>query len=386
MSQTSHEPLPMSFNPADEHRNARVLVIAELGVNHQGDPEVGRRLIAEAAAAGADAIKLQLFKAEALLSNQAVFAAYQKGCGDSPVEMLRALELQPDAMRMLAEQAHRHGLGCMVTPFSLADVEALAALPIDAVKIASPDAVNKPLLQAAGRLGLPMFISTGACMLEEVRSAAGMLGRHEAGGALLHCISQYPTPTAGAQLGAIAVMRRRFGLPVGYSDHTTALHTGALAVAAGACVIEKHLTLNRDDPGPDHAASLDPEQMCVYIRQVREAQAALGQMCKTPQPGEADVRHVSRQSVCATRDLPVGTRLRAEDLTFKRPGDGVPARFLDELIGRTLTRPVTANDLLQWDDLASTSRAASDSDSNTRSLGISAPSTPEWRQLPSAAA
>ncbi len=325
-------------------------MIAEVGVNHDGDAGVAGRLIEAASRAGADAVKFQYFHPDRLLSDQAELAGYQQGQAASQRELLDKLALPIDVLAGLVECARGCGLAAVVTPFSPADPAELAGLGLSAIKTASPDAVNTPLLEACAALGLPMLISTGTCEFAELEPAAGLLRRHGAGGALLHCVSSYPTPMDAAQLGGVVAMREALSLPVGYSDHTSGLETGALAVMAGAVVIEKHLTHDRSAKGPDHAASLDPGQMTQYIANVREAQAAMGRLVKQVSGVERDVRGVSRQSVCAVRDLPAGHVLLVEDLTVKRPGTGVPANALPTLIGKQLLKPVAANHLLKPGD------------------------------------
>ncbi len=339
----------------------RVGVIAELGVNHDGRLDIALSLVDAAAAAGVDAIKVQLFHPDRLLSNQAVLASYQAGKAEDARRLLAGLALGVAQLMPIAERARQHGLLFIATPFSPCDIEDLAELGVDAVKIASPDAVNQPLLDAAATLGRPMLISTGTCDLEELTPAALMLrtmatdpASPMAGGALLHCVSSYPTAREDAALGALAVMREALGVPIGYSDHTTEVDTGALAVAAGAVVLEKHLTHDKSAPGPDHAASLNAEELTAYVRRVRDAEMVMGPAVKRVLPVERDVRRVSRQSVCVTRDLPAGHVLTAGDLTVKRPGTGIPASRLHSLIGRALALAVRGNDLLREDhvDLA----------------------------------
>ncbi|MEO0588404.1 MAG: N-acetylneuraminate synthase family protein, partial [Planctomycetota bacterium] len=257
-----------------------------------------------------------------------------------------------------ADAAHHRGLAFVVTPFSLADVDDLAQLPIDAVKIASPDAVNAPLLDRAAQLGKPMLISTGTCDNAELDDAARVA--QVSGGALLQCVSSYPAPTDQAALGGIAKLRSTWDdllpdaprLRVGYSDHTPGVTTGALAVAAGACLLEKHLTTDPTRPGPDHAASLAPQAFADYVRQARDAAAMLGPIAKRPQPCEADVARVARQSLCTTRDLPAGHTLTHDDLAIKRPGTGIPASLLQHTVGRTLRTARPADTVLTPDHLA----------------------------------
>lgn len=344
------------FQMADAEHGPRAMVVAEIGVNHDGDAAVAQRLIAHAAAAGADAVKFQLFHPDRLLSNAGLLARYQHGKADDARALLLNLVLDLDTMAMLRDAAHDHGLRFVLTPFSEDDVEDLKSLDVDAVKIASPDAVNKPMLRAAAALGLPILISTGTCDLEELGTATESVRELETesnpvGGALLHCVSSYPTPRESAALGGIRAMREALAVPVGYSDHTPSPDTGALAVMAGAVVLEKHLTHDQAAPGPDHAASLPPDGFASYVRKVREAETMHGPIVKQVLDIERDVRKVSRQSVCASRNLPAGHVLTRADLTWKRPGTGIPAAELDRVIGRPLRRAVAVNDLLTWEDL-----------------------------------
>lgn len=343
--------LPL-FHPATPDTPPQVLVIAELGVNHDGSVERALELVAAAAAAGADAIKLQLFRPERLLSRQATLAAYQTRSAGDPQELLRKLVLSVDGMAVCRDAARARGLSLIVTPFSPGDVDDLASLGIDAVKIASPDAVNPLVWRPALGLGVPVLVSTGTCELEELSPIAAALAGHGPGGCLLQCVSAYPTEEADASLAGIGVLRERFGVPVGYSDHTTGGVAGALAVAAGAVVVEKHLTYDRAAPGPDHAASLDPERFSQYVHRIRETQTMHGPARKAVLPCERNVREVSRQSLCAVRDLPAGHPLAAGDLTVKRPGTGVPPGELERIIGRRLGEPLRADDLLTTAHLA----------------------------------
>lgn len=347
MGQPESTPL---FAPADATCAPRVMVIAEVGVNHDGDPSRADELLRAAADAGADAVKFQLFRPDRLLSAEALLAVYQDGQADDAHALLAALTLPSDAMQKLRATARQLGLRFIVTPFSLGDVGDLAALDVDAVKIASPDAVNTPLLTAAAERRKPLLVSTGTCELDELDAAAHIA--HATNGALLQCVSAYPTPDPAAALGGMNALRERFPrVAVGYSDHTASLDTGALAVAAGAVVLEKHLTHNRAAPGPDHAASLEPRGFAAYVAAVRRASAMLGPIRKICTPLERDVQHVSRQSLCAARDLPVGHVLTRDDLVIKRPGTGLPAAQLQAVLGQRLSRPVKHDHLLQPGDL-----------------------------------
>ena len=216
----------------------------------------------------------------------------------------------------------------------------------DAIKIASPDAVNLPLLGLTASLNRPMLISSGATDLAELDPPAELLSRRDDPVCYLQYVSSYSTPADEAALGGIVVLANRFGMPVGYSDHTTDVATGAMAVTCGACVIEKHITYDCGAPGPDHAASFEPDQFANYVKQIRQAATMLGPCAKRHRHVEEEVRQICRQSLCLKRDLSTGSLVTREDLTIKRPGTGIPAAHFEQVIGRRLNRPVKANSIL----------------------------------------
>lgn len=343
-------------------------VIAEIGVNHDGSVDRAMALTDAAADAGADAIKLQLFRADLLMSKAARLAAYQRSAGESdPIEMLRRLELSIDQMAPIVQRAHARGIHAIVTVFSVELADGAERLPWDAYKTASPDIVHRPLLDRLAATGKPMIVSTGASTMEEVARAVEWLAPARNRLVLLQCVSSYPTPIENAELGGIAALRSAFpGLPIGYSDHTEGEGTCIDAVNIGACVLEKHLTHSRRAAGPDHAASLESANLALYVLNARgthavRAVAAMGTaglpgdlpkhlaLALTPGPGvlpvkrvldtERDVRAASRQSITALRPLPAGHVIARGDLTFKRPGTGIPPFELDRVLGRSLARP-----------------------------------------------
>jgi sialic acid synthase SpsE len=326
-------------------------IIAELGVNHDGSRERGAALVDAARAAGADAIKLQFFEAERLLSRAARPAAYQRrGGAEDPMSMLLDLQLDLDALTELADRARGLGMDPLVTVFSHELVAAAESGPWTAYKVASTDLVNLPLLAALVATGRPLLLSTGAASMEEIDRAVAAVGAQPH--LLMQCVSCYPTPESSAHLAGIGVLQRRHPQALGYSDHTTALDTGALAVAAGARVLEKHLTLDRAAPGPDHAASVDPAGLAEYVRLAHRADAMLGPPVKDVLAIERDVREASRQSIVSRRDLPIDHVIAAADLSIKRPGTGLAPERLAATIGRRVARPVPADTPLREDDLA----------------------------------
>jgi N-acetylneuraminate synthase/N,N'-diacetyllegionaminate synthase len=352
--------------------SAPVYVIAELGVNHDGSPARALELVEAAASAGADAVKFQLFRADLLMSRASRLAVYQKDAGESdPVAMLQRLELPAAAMRPLVDRAHALGIHAIVTVFSLDLVGDAETLPWDAYKTASPDVVHRPLLDALAATGRPLIVSTGAAELDEVRRAVSWLAPAQSRLALLQCVSSYPTPTADAALGAMAALRALAPIPVGYSDHTTQVDTGAVAADLGADLLEKHFTLDKHAPGPDHAASLEPGEFRRYAELARDASTLrlrvgadptrdarphrddprIGPPEKRVLPCERDVRAVSRQSIVMRRALRSGETLGASDLTFKRPGTGLEPWRLPEILGRRLSRDVAADEPLPPDAL-----------------------------------
>jgi N,N'-diacetyllegionaminate synthase len=331
-----------------------VLVIAEIGVNHDGDTAQAFALLAAAKRAGADAVKVQLFQADRLMHASAAFAEYQRRStgAATATDMLRKYELADAAVRQLAREARDLGLIFLATPFSPDDLALIEELNLPAVKIASPDLVNKPLLHRAAESHRPLLVSTGAANMDEVAETVGWLRQWKTEFALLHCVSSYPVPAAEANLCWIAELRQRFGVVVGYSDHTTDLTAGALAVAAGARLIEKHLTLDRAAIGPDHAASFDEEQFTQYVRLIRSAETLLGSPGKRVLPIEADVRQVSRQSLVLARPVAAGARIQPDDLTVQRPGTGVPAGQIDRFAGRRAARALRPGEMAAWDMVA----------------------------------
>jgi sialic acid synthase SpsE len=324
-------------------------VIAEIGVNHDGNLNKAIELVKIAAACGADAVKLQIFRASTLMHPTGVMAKYQKerSAVESPIEMLRRYELSREDLRTIVRAIIDCKMIPLATPFSPADIDTIMSLRLPAVKIASPDLVNRPLLYEVQQLGKPMLISTGAATLGEVRTTAQWLDDALAQYALLHCVSSYPVPAGDAQLCWIGELDRAFSVPVGYSDHTTNPVAGALAVAAGAVIVEKHLTYDHAARGPDHEASADPHQFERYVRLIREADAMRGTPGKCVLACEEDVRKVSRQSLVLRRALTAGETIQPGDLTVQRPGTGIPASMWGETIGRRAAVDIAPGTMLQ---------------------------------------
>lgn len=339
-------------------------VIAEIGVNHDGSVERALELVDAAADAGADAVKTQFFRAELLLSKAARLAAYQQSAGErDPMEMLMRLELDSSDILTITERAKERGLASIVTVFTEELVDEIDRIPPDAYKIASPDIINRPLLEKMASTGRPLIVSTGASTMDEVRRAAGWLkgARKNKRLALLQCVSCYPVDVRDAALDGVLMLWREFGDPVGYSDHTTSTSLGYEVVRSRGLIVEKHLTYDRSAQGPDHAASLDPEQFKTYCALTKSVMTDSLGMSETMGPidghkrvldCELDVRTNSRQSVVSRRAIASGETLALEDLAIKRPGSGIEPWRLSEMLGRPAARDIAQDTPIQWEDVA----------------------------------
>ena len=332
----------------------RTLVIAEAGVNHDGDVEVARRLIDAAADAGADAVKFQTFLPEALAAPAAPTAAYQRDHdgGDDQRAMLERLALPAAAWADLQAHARERGVVFLSTPFDDASADLLDALDVPAVKVGSGELTNLPFLARLAGFGRPLIVSTGMATMVEVAAAVEAI--ESAGGAgrlaLLHCVSTYPAAAADANLDAIRQLREAFGLQAGWSDHTPGIELPIAAVALGAVIVEKHLTLDRTRRGPDHAMSLEPDAFASMVAGIRAIEVALGGHDKAPTAGELEIATVARRSLHWARDLPAGTEIAATDLLALRPGSGISPAGAAVLTGRRTAHDVRAGAMVQADD------------------------------------
>lgn len=347
------------FFEIDERRigvSAPVFIVAEAGVNHNGNPALARRLVDAAAECGADAVKFQTFTVDALLTREAPKAGYQvetTGAGESQREMLARLELGADRLAELRDRAGKHGLVFFSAPFDEASADALEALDVAVYKVPSGEITNLPLLRHIAAKGRPIILSTGMATLEEVEQAvAAIRAAGDPPLALLHCLSAYPAPVEEVNLRAMDSLASRFGYPVGFSDHTLGIEIAVAAAARGAAIIEKHLTLDKTLPGPDHRASLDVAEFSAMVRAIRSVESALGDGVKRPMPSEADTRRVARKSLVAARALKAGERVAAGDLASKRPGTGISPAELPRVLGLRLTRDVAADEVIPWEALA----------------------------------
>jgi N-acetylneuraminate synthase len=356
----------------------RTLVIAEAGVNHNGSLQRALELVDAAAAAGADIVKFQTFRAGRLASRSAPKADYQKretGTTESQLDMLRALELDEATHRALISRCAEKGIEFLSTPFDHESLDLLVrTFELPRLKLGSGDLTNAPLLLAIARTAKPLILSTGMATLSEVEEALGVLAfgyaspphatpsisafrsayESDAGQqalrnnvALLHCTTEYPTPVGDVNLRAMDTLRQAFGLEVGYSDHTQGTAISLAAVARGATIIEKHFTLDRNLPGPDHKSSLEPEELAAMAANIRRIETALGDGIKRPAESERPNRIVARKSLVAARTIQAGERFSAENIDIKRPGGGItPLRYW-EFLGRQSPRRYAADEVIE---------------------------------------
>lgn len=333
----------------------KVFIIAEAGVNHNGDIELARQLVDAAAEAGADAVKFQTFKAEKLVCKNAEKAAYQKEITDAretQLEMLKKLELTEQMHRELMDYCGERGIIFLSTPFDMDSIQMLADLGLQIFKIPSGEITNLPYLRKIGGYHRKIILSTGMSSMEEVEAAVKILQENGADDiTLLHCNSQYPTPMPDVNLTAMVSMKKKLGFPVGYSDHTQGIEIPVAAVALGAVVIEKHFTLDRTMEGPDHKASLEPNELKEMVKAIRNIEMALGDGVKRLSESEKENVGAARKSIVAAVPIKKGDIFTEENLTMKRPGTGISPMRWDELSGHRAKREYCQDDFISVNEL-----------------------------------
>ncbi|MCM1163910.1 MAG: N-acetylneuraminate synthase [Muribaculaceae bacterium] len=331
----------------------KIIIIAEAGVNHNASMEMARAMVCEAAAAGADYVKFQTAVPELVISSIAPKAEYQKettGEGETQLDMCRAIHLPLSAYAELAELCKEKGIGFMSTPFDLVSIDTLADIGMDYWKIPSGEITNLPYLRKVASKGGRVILSTGMSTLPEVGDALRVL---EQGGIprrdviLLHCTTQYPTPMQDVNLKAMDTLATLTPGGIGYSDHTLGIEVPIAAAARGACVIEKHFTLDKNLPGPDHRASLDPAELKAMVKAIRNIELALGDGEKKVAPSERANIEVARKSIVAARDISKGELFTEENITVKRPGNGINPMRWDDVIGKTASRDFPYDTLIE---------------------------------------
>ena len=331
---------------------SQVLIIAEAGVNHNGDLKIAKELVKTAAVSGADLVKFQTFTASAVVTKGAQKADYQEKTtipSESQHEMIRKLELSREMHVELISYCKQCEIGFFSTGFDTQSVNMLVELGQQRFKIPSGEITNLPYLRHIGEMGKPVIMSTGMATLDEVRVAMDIL--LEAGVAkdditILHCNTEYPTPMEDVNLRAMLAIQDEFGVKVGYSDHTKGIEIPVAAVALGATVIEKHFTLDRNYPGPDHAASLEPDELKAMISAIRNIERAMGDGIKKPSPSEAKNLPIARRSIVAATTIRKGEYFTEDNLAVKRPGTGISPMEWDRVVGGVADRKYLKDDLI----------------------------------------
>ena len=328
------------------------MIIAEAGVNHNGDVELAKQLVDAAAQAGADLVKFQTFDAEQLVTKTAPKAKYQAlttGAAQSQLAMLKKLELSAEMHETLVDYCHSRNIGFLSSAFDIKSLDYLALLGVEQFKIPSGEITNLPYLRHIGSYSKPVIMSTGMASQNEIKNALDVL---EAAGTpktqitVLHCNTEYPTPMHHVNLLAMCAIREDFDVNVGYSDHTMGIEVPIAAVALGAVVIEKHMTLNKNLPGPDHKASAEPDEFTLMVSAIRNIEQAMGDGMKCASPSEARNITVARKSLVAAKPIRAGELFTADNLTAKRPGDGISPMRWDEVIGRVASRDFKVDELI----------------------------------------
>lgn len=325
-----------------------VMIIAEAGVNHNGNIELAKRLIEEAKKAGADYVKFQSFKTEKLVSRNAEKAEYQKkttGSSESQFDMIKKLELSDDDHTVLLNYCKELGIGFASSPFDLEGIGYLDSLGVDFFKVPSGEITNLPYLKELAKFNRPVILSTGMCSLKEVQDALEVLKEKDV--TILHCNTEYPTPMGDVNLLAMLTMEKVLNRPVGYSDHTVGIEIPIAAVALGAKVIEKHFTLDKTMEGPDHKASLEPHELKLMVDSIRNIEKALGNGIKDPSESERKNIVIARKSIVALKEIKAGELLTEKNITVKRPGSGISPMLWDTVIGQVAKKDFKPDELIE---------------------------------------
>lgn len=330
---------------------SRVFIIAEAGVNHNGNIDIARELVDVASASGADAVKFQTFKAESLVCKSARKADYQMKTTnqeESQFDMLKKLELTPEMHEELLDYCKKKGIMFLSTPFDIDSLHYLIECGIDIIKIPSGEITNYPLLKEAGKTGKQIIISSGMSTLDEVRNAVNVLKDNGSSDiTVLHCNTEYPTPFADVNLQAMITMKEKLGVAVGYSDHTQGIEVPIAAAALGASVIEKHFTLDQNMEGPDHKASLEPAELHAMVHAIRNLESAMGDGKKKPSESEKKNICIARKSIVARCNIGEGEIFTEDNLTTKRPGTGLSPMCWEQIIGSRSKRNFSEDELIE---------------------------------------
>jgi N,N'-diacetyllegionaminate synthase len=331
-----------------------IVIIAEIGVNHNGDVNIAKKLIDVAFEANADAVKFQTFFTEDHISKEAPTAEYQNKSSSvkTQIELVKKLELKKDDFKNLKEYAEDKGLIFLSTPFDFKSIDLLMDLGISSFKISSGDLTNKPLLKKIAQTGKSVILSTGMANLSEIKDAVKWLVDNGCKTySLMQCTSSYPTEIKDANLLTIKSLQESFDVPIGFSDHTVNSMASIISVGLGVKFIEKHITLDHTLSGPDHSMSMEPDEFKEFVQNIKNAQEALGNAVKETLPCEENVKKLARKSIVALTNISQGTLLTYQNIGIKRPGTGIPPKSIEDIIGKKATHDIIEDSLLTWDDL-----------------------------------
>ena len=330
--------------------NESTFIIAEIGVNHNGSIELAKKMIKSASDCGVDAVKFQTFKSEDLVTESAKTATYQEKntSENSQLEMLKKLELSFDDFKQLKDYALKKDVEFISSPFDIQSVDLLEKLDVPMYKLGSGELNNFELIDHVQKTDKPMIISTGMATLDEIRETYDFIDNND-NLVILHCITGYPTSFSEANLNFIKTLQNEFDVPIGFSDHSPGIELPIAAVALGACVVEKHFTLDKTLEGPDHKASLNPEEFKAMVDAIRNVEVAMGDGVRKFSDNELEIKKVARKSIVLNQDVNKDTIIEKEMLSVKRPGTGIAPKFINDVVGKRLNKDLKANSVLKWD-------------------------------------
>lgn len=331
-----------------------VFIIAEIGVNHNGDIEIAKKLIDSAKEAGTNCVKFQTFFSDEMISTSAPLAEYQQSTSDvsNQYELVKKLELDKEAFMELKNYAENKGLFFLSTPFDMKSVDILDELGIEAFKISSGEINNKPLIEKIASCKKPIILSTGTSNLAEIKEATTWISKKGVTDlVLLQCTSSYPTKIEDCNLLTIPLLKNEFNVPIGFSDHTIDSLSAIVSIGLGARIIEKHITLDRNMDGPDHKLSLSPDELKIFVQNIRNAEKSLGTGKKVCLPCEEDVKKIARKSLVTIRSIKKGEKIHSEDIGIKRPAGGIEPKFFEKIIGKKASRDLKLGEAINWNDI-----------------------------------
>ena len=336
----------------DKFFNNHTFIIAEIGVNHNGDVNLAKKMIKSASECGVDAVKFQTFKSEDLVTEKAKTADYQqKNTNEnSQLEMLKKLELSFDDFKELKDYASKYEVMFISSPFDINSVDLLEKLDVALYKLGSGELTNFELIDYVQKTGKPIILSTGMATLDEIRETYDFIENKD-NLIILHCITGYPTEFSEANLNFIKTLKSEFEVQIGFSYYCPGIELPIAAVALGACVVEKHFTLDKTMDGPDHKASLNPDEFKAMVDAIRNVEVAMGDGVRKFSQNELEIKKVARKSIVLNQDVPEGTVLKRDMLSIKRPGTGIPPKFIDKIVGKTVVNDLKSQTIIKWENL-----------------------------------